>query len=242
MTPQDPTSPAPQASGADASGASAGDTLGQGAKLLVEVGPIFVFMVTYNVANRSRPDEAIFIATAVFIAATLAALAYAWLHQRRVPLMLVVTAVIVTVFGGLTLALQDAIFVKIKPTIVNLLYAAAIFGSLLVGRNIWKLLFSQVFTLPDRIWNILAARWGAWFVFLAVLNEFIWRNFSEAFWANFKFWGVMPLTIAFAMANLPITMKHSGQDGPGGDTKSESKEAGDTEAGGAPTADDTLKT
>lgn len=186
---------------------AARQTAAGGLKILTDVGPIALFMLVYNIAYRSRPDDAIFIATAVFIVATLAALAFTWFRERRLSPMLLVTAVIVTVFGGLTLALQDALFIKIKPTIVNLLYAAVIFGGLAVGRNVWKMLFNSVFDLSDRVWRILAVRWGAWFVFLAILNEVIWRNFSEAFWANFKFWGVLPLTVLFAFANVPITLR-----------------------------------
>ncbi len=186
---------------------AARQTAAGGLKILTDVGPIALFMIVYNIAYRSRPDDAIFIATAVFIVATLAALAFTWFRERRLSPMLLVTAVIVTVFGGLTLALQDALFIKIKPTIVNLLYAAVIFGGLAVGRNVWKMLFNSVFDLSDRVWRILAVRWGAWFVFLAILNEVIWRNFSEAFWANFKFWGVLPLTVLFAFANVPITLR-----------------------------------
>ncbi len=122
--------------------------------------------------------------------------------------MLIVTAVVVLFFGGLTLALHDALFIKIKPTIINLLYAAVIFGGLLFKQNIWKMLFRSAFDLPDKAWTILAVRWGAFFVFLAVLNEVVWRNTSEAFWANFKFFGVFPLTIAFALANVPLLLKH----------------------------------
>lgn len=190
---------------------AAKETAAGGAKILVEVGPIAIFMIAYNVANRMAPDDAIFIATGVFIVSTLAALAWAWLKDKRVPPMLLVSGVLVTFFGGLTLALHDALFIKIKPTIVNLLYAGVILGSVFVGRNVWKMLFAAAFTLPDRVWNILAVRWGLWFVFLAVLNEVVWRNTSEAFWANFKFWGVLPLTLAFAMANVPITLKHQGK-------------------------------
>jgi intracellular septation protein len=198
-------------------------TLGQGMKLAIDFGPIAIFMVTYNVAARRVPDEAIFIATGVFIVATLLALGYTWLKERRLSPMLLVSGVIVTVFGGMTLIFHDALFIKLKPTIVNLLYASVIFGGLLVGRNVWKMLFASAFTLPDKIWNTLAVRWGAWFVFLAILNEVVWRAppnafwlqwtgmDAESFWANFKFFGVLPLTLIFAFANLPITAKYLGK-------------------------------
>ena len=207
----DASSPEPRSSETTAAAppSSATRTAGQGARLLVDVGPVIVFVVIYNLARRFRPDDAIFIGTGVFIVATLIALGYARLKQKRFPPMLVVSAVIVTLFGGAAIIFRNETFVYIKPTIINLLYAVAIFGSLLVRQNIWKLLFGSVFALPDRIWTILAIRWGLWFVFLAVLNEVIWRNFSEPFWANFKLVGVLPLTFIFALANVPITMKHA---------------------------------
>jgi intracellular septation protein len=182
-----------------------------GSQVLVDLGPVALFMITYNAATRFAPGEAIFWATGAFMVATLCALAYARLVQRRTPPMLLVTAVIVVIFGGLTIALHNALFIKIKPTIINLLYAGAIFGGLAFGQNVWKILFRGAFTLPNRAWTILAVRWGLFFLFLALLNEVIWRNFSEAFWANFKFLGVIPLTVAFATANAPLMIKYMGR-------------------------------
>jgi intracellular septation protein len=203
-----PGQPAPAAEGLQpASRAENHRALGQGVKLLVEMGPIAIFMIVYNVAQRAMKDQAIFVATGVFMVATLLAIGYAWFKERRLPPMLAVTAVIVLIFGGLTIYLRDALFIKIKPTIINTLWAAAIFGGLLVKRNIWKLLFGPAFTLTDPTWRTLAIRWGLFFLFLAGLNEAVWRNTSEAFWANFKFWGVLPLTVGFAMLQLPLIMK-----------------------------------
>jgi intracellular septation protein len=142
------------------------------------------------------------------MAATVVALGWALTVQKRAPPMLLVSATIVLVFGGLTLYLHDATFAYIKPTIINLLFAAAIFGGLLFKRNVWKILFQTAFDLPDRIWTILAVRWGLFYIFLAGLNEAIWRTQTEAFWANFKVVGVIPITFAFMLANLPITLKH----------------------------------
>jgi len=189
-------------------------------QLAVDLGPALVFMVSYNLARRVSPADAIFWATGVFMAATVAALVYAFRVQKRAPPMLLVSATIVLVFGGLALYLHDAQFAYIKPTIINLLFAAAIFGGLLVGRNVWKLLFQAAFELPDRVWTILAVRWGCFYVFLAGLNELIWRTQTEDFWANFKVFGVIPITFLFLLANLPITLKHMtrhDEDAPGPD-------------------------
>ena len=193
-------------------------------QLLLDLGPIIAFVLTFNVMQRlpadnvvhrvlgTAPSESIFIATGVFIAATLIAVAYAWFKTRSVPPVLIVTAVIVVAFGGLTLILHDEGFMKIKPTVVNLFYAGAIFGSMLFGYNVWKLLFSHAFTLPDRVWSILAVRWGIFFVAMAALNEVIWRTTSTEFWVNSRLFITFPLVILFAMVNLPITMKYAGRE------------------------------
>jgi len=180
-------------------------------QLLVDLGPIAVFAVAYNVLNKIRPNEAIFIATGIFIAVTLAAIAYSWWRSRKLPPVLIVTGILVTTFGGLTLILHDENFIKIKPTIAYLFYATSIFGALAFGQNIWKLLFQHVFTLPDRIWRILAWRWGAFFVFLAILNEVIRRTQDTGFWANSKVFIFFPLTLGFALLHAPMTLKYMGK-------------------------------
>ncbi len=179
-----------------------------GGQLLVDLGPVIVFVVTYNVLNRTRPDDAIFIATGVFIAATLAAIAYSWFRTKHIPPVLLVTGVLVTAFGGLSIALHDETFMKIKPTVVYLFYAAAILGSMLIGQNVWKLLFRHAFTVPDKVWNILAVRWGLFFVFMAGLNEYIRHTQSTDFWVNSRFFLVFPLILGFALLNAPLMMKH----------------------------------
>ncbi|MBL8549726.1 MAG: septation protein IspZ [Hyphomonadaceae bacterium] len=186
-------------------------------QLLVELGPIILFVLSYNVLRRSRPDDAIFIATAVFIVSTLAAIAWCWVRTRRVPPVLLVTGVLVIGFGGLTLYLRDENFMKVKPTFVNIFYALAIFGSLLFRQNIWKLLFGHAFSLPDRVWNILAARWGAFFLFMAAVNEIIRHTQTTDFWVNSRLFIVYPLILGFALVNLPLTMKHIGQADQGTD-------------------------
>ncbi|MFZ4120327.1 MAG: inner membrane-spanning protein YciB [Caulobacterales bacterium] len=193
-------------------------------QLLIDLGPIIAFVLSFNVLQRlpadhpvhrllgSTPSDSIFIATGVFIAATLFAVVYAWFKTRSVPPVLIVTAVLVVGFGGLTLALHDEGFVKIKPTVVNLFYAIAIFGSMLFGHNVWKLLFRHAFTLPDRVWKTLAVRWGLFFILMAVINEAIWRTQTTEFWVNSRLFITFPLVIVFALINLPLTMKYAGQD------------------------------
>lgn len=184
-----------------------------GANLAVELGPVFVFMLAYNLALRAAPGEAIFIATGAFMAATLAAVLYAWKVQKRFPPMLFVTASVVLVFGALTLILHDKTFVFLKPTIINGLFSCAIFGGLLVRKNVLKLVLGSALHMPERVWSQLAMRFGAFYAFLAALNIIIWKNFSEAFWVNFRLAGVIPITLVFLLANLPLIAKHVGSAG-----------------------------
>ena len=203
-------------------------TAGQGAQLLTDVGPVIAFILVYNIGRNFVGDQAIYWATGVFMAGVGMALGYAAIVQKRFPPMLVVSAVIVLSFGGLTIWLQDPIFVYVKPTIINLLYSFAILGSFAFGFNVWKALFGSIFTLPDRVWWILAVRWALFFQILALINEFLWRHindsvvlesarwfpslaWSESVWANGKL-GIMALTFIFAMANIPIALRHQPDD------------------------------
>ena len=207
-----------------------GKTLGQGSKLLVDVGPVAVFMISYNVAKGMVGDMAIYWATGLFMAATAAALVYALIFQKRFPPMLVVTFVIVTVFGAITIYLQDPIFIYIKPTILNLLYCTVILGCFAFGYNVWKALFGSIFEMPERAWYILGIRWALFFAFMALLNEVLWRHitdtvvtenmrwfeslaWSEQFWVNFRFFGTYPIFFLFVLANLPITLKYAKEPG-----------------------------
>jgi intracellular septation protein len=196
-----------------AGGARRGRTPGA-SQLLIDLGPIAVFVTAFNVLQRieATRDSAVYIATAIFIAATLAAIAWCKLRIGRIPPVLIVTGVLVTAFGGLTLLLHDETFIKVKPTFVYLFYAVAVAGSVLVRQNIWKLLFGHVFTLPDRIWNVLALRWAGFFLFQSGLNELIRTTQSTEFWVNSRILIVFPLILVFAALNTPLVLKHSRQE------------------------------
>jgi intracellular septation protein len=186
-------------------------------QLLIDLGPVAIFVVAYNVLNRTMPGEGIFWATGIFIVATLAAIAWCKWKRGKIPPVLIVTGVLVTGFGGLTLIMHDEEFMKIKPTFMYLFYTTAIFGSVLFRVNVWKLLFGHVFILPDRIWTILALRWAGLFAFLAVLNEVIRQNMSTDFWVNSRILIFFPLILGFALLNTPLTLKHMGKEGSGTD-------------------------
>lgn len=216
---------------------SAGKTVGQGSKLLVDVGPAAVFMISYNVARGQIGDQAIYWATGLFMAATALALVFALITQKRFPPMLVVTFVIVTAFGALTIYLQDPVFIYIKPTIINLLFCFSILFSFAFGFNVWRALFGSIFEMPERAWTILAIRWALFFAFLALMNEALWRHITDAndvdpafmqaarifegfeitesFWVNFRFWATYPLFFIFVLLNVPITLKYAREPGSG---------------------------
>ncbi len=178
--------------------------------LLFDLGPIIVFVLAFNVLQRieATRDNAVFIATALFMAATLAAIAYSKLKTGRIPPVLIIVGVLVVIFGGLTLILRDRTFIQLKPTAVNLFYAAAIAGSLAIRQNVWKLLFGHAFELPDRIWTVLALRWAGFFAFMAALNEYIRLSYSFDVWLNTRPLVVFPLFFVFAALNMPLILKH----------------------------------
>jgi intracellular septation protein len=171
-------------------------------KLAVDLGPLIVFFAAY-----SRFD--IFVGTAAFMVATAIAMAVAWALTRHIPAMTWFSAVLVGVFGGLTLWLQDETFIKMKPTIVFLIFAGILGFGLLRRRNYLKTLLGAAFTgLSDRGWQLLAKRWALFFVALAALNEFFWRGFSTEIWLHFKIWGDTVLTFAFAIAQFPMLKRY----------------------------------
>lgn len=181
-----------------------------------DIGPVLVFVFAYNIVRRFpenngllSKENAIYWATGLFMASVAAAIGYTISRGRKLPPMLIITGVVVMVFGGLTLYLQDPKFAYYKPTIINLLFCVTILGSLAIGRNIWKTAFEHAFKLPDFAWRVFALRWAAFYAALAVLNEVIWRNFSEDFWSNSKLFLSIPLAIGFMLLNLPYLLRHS---------------------------------
>jgi intracellular septation protein len=184
-----------------------------------DLGPVLAFVIVFNVLQNApegpglfSKDNAIFWATGVFMAGVAGAIGWTLMKGRRLPPMLIITGTVVMVFGALTLFLQDKTFAFIKPTIINVLFAVTILGSLAIGRNLWKTAFEHAFTMPDHAWKIFALRWAGFYIVLAIVNEVIWRNFSEEFWANSKLFLSIPLAIGFMALNLPFLMKHNIED------------------------------
>ncbi|MHC5655526.1 septation protein A [Stappia sp.] len=186
-------------------------------KLVLELGPLVLFFF----ANARGEDLAasfpalkalgdpIFLATAVFMVAIALSLAVSYALTRRLPIMPVVSGVVVLVFGALTLWLHDDLFIKLKPTIVNVLFGSILLGGLFFGKSLLGYVFDSVFHLDDEGWRKLTFRWGVFFFFLAVLNEVVWRGFGTDFWVSFKLFGVMPITIVFTLAQMPLINRHT---------------------------------
>lgn len=179
-----------------------------------ELGPAIAFVIIYNVMLRLpagdglfTSDTALYWATGVLMAATAIVVSLKLIRGEKVPPFLLISSAVIGAFGAIGIIWQSKTFLFVKPTIVNLLYAGVIFGGLAVGRNIWKLLFQSVFRLPDFAWKTLAIRWGMFFVAMALWNEFLWRNFSEATWANWKL-GNFVIVMIFGALNTPYTLKH----------------------------------
>lgn len=192
-------------------------------KLVLELGPLLVFFFA-NARGEWLGQKfpiltdfggPIFIATGLFMIATALALAASWLLTRTLPIMPLVSGVVVFVFGALTLWLQDDVFIKMKPTIVNALFGFTLLGGLAFGKSLLGYVFDSAFRLDAEGWRKLTFRWGLFFLFLAVVNEVVWRNFSTDAWVTFKVWGIMPITLLFTFSQMPLIMRHSLEEKPG---------------------------
>ena len=176
--------------------------------MLIDFGPLIAFFITYYVAERYQPEAGIYWATGVLMAATVAALAASRLVLGRFSLPPLVTAGLVVVFGGLTLWLQDPLFVMLKPTIINLLFAGVLGFGLATGRPLLKLLMGEALKLTDAGWHKLHHPLDRLFLAMALLNEVVWRNFSQPTWVTFKVWGILPLTFLFAVAQVGLIKRY----------------------------------
>ncbi len=186
-------------------------------KLGLELGPLMIFFF----ANLRGPwlvekfpalaalGGPLFVATALFMAATIISLVISKILLRHLPIMPFVSGIVVLVFGSLSIYLQDETFIKMKPTIINALFGFTLLGGLLFGKSLLGYVFNAAFQLDAEGWRKLTVRWGVFFLFLAVLNEIVWRNFTDDTWVAFKVWGTMPITILFTLAQMPLIMKHT---------------------------------
>jgi intracellular septation protein len=175
---------------------------GPGAKLMIDLGPLAVFFIV-------NAWGGIFAGTAAFMVAMTAAMLISKLRYRHISPLLWFSAVMVLVLGGLTLWLQNETFIKIKPTIYYVLVASLLAFGLATKRNLLKMVLGTAYPgLSERGWQLLARNWALFFAFMAVVNELVWRNSSTDFWVGFKLWGFLPATFLFAIANVPMLMRH----------------------------------
>jgi len=174
-------------------------------KLALEMGPLVLFFFT-------NAKFGIFIATGVLMVGVVAALAASWLLTRHVPIMPLVTAVAVLFFGALTFIFQDELFIKMKPTIVNTIFGSVLLIALAMGKPLLPVVLDSMMRLTETGWKILTLRWGLFFFVLAGINEVVWRTQTTDFWVSFKVFGTMPLTVVFALAQIPLMMKHELKD------------------------------
>jgi intracellular septation protein len=170
-------------------------------KLALDLGPLIVFFVAFRFFG-------IYGATAAFMVAVLAALALGYMRDKKLAPMPLFTAVLVVVFGGLTLYLQNATFIKMKPTVLYAFVGMLLLGGLIFNRLFIKYVFGQAFDLNEEGWRKLTWRWAIFALALALLNEIVWRNFSTAIWVDFKVWAIMPLIFLFALAQTPLVLRH----------------------------------
>lgn len=173
------------------------ETMDSRLRLFLDFSPLLGFFVTYRMAGLPA-------ATAVLIICTVMALTVTYVREKRIAAMPLISGLAVTVLGSLTLLLHDDYFIKIKPTLVNLLFASILLVGLSFGKPMFKYVLGHAFTLTEAGWRTLSLRWGLYFIFLAALNECIWRNFPTDFWVNFKVFGMFSLTLLFTFLQFPL--------------------------------------
>ncbi|RFC68408.1 MULTISPECIES: septation protein A [Mesorhizobium] len=196
-----------------------------GLKFALEMGPLLIFFLATFKGHwlaaifpaLGALGKPLFIATALFMAATAVSLVVSWLLTRSIPMMPLVSGVVVLIFGGLSIWLQNDTFIKMKPTIVYALFAAILLGGLAFNRPLLGYVFDQAFQLDDDGWRKLTFRWGLFFVVCAILNEVVWRSLgafyppdiADEYWAAFKLFGFTALTFIFVFSQMPLIMRHS---------------------------------
>jgi len=171
-------------------------------KSLIEIIPLILFFI-------ANAKYGIIVATKIFVITTLIALIASYLYLKKISTPLLITSFLVLIFGGLTIFFKDPTFIKLKPTIVYLLFSSFLFLGLKLKKNFLKIYLSSLIKLNNLGWDILTKRWSLFFFTMAILNEIIWRNFSTDFWVSFKVFGFLPLTIIFMMLQNGLMKEHS---------------------------------
>tara|TARA_B100000315_G_scaffold239757_1_gene258895 strand:- start:121 stop:660 length:540 start_codon:yes stop_codon:yes gene_type:complete len=174
-------------------------------KLIIDIGPLAVFFIFYT---RSDLQSAIL----PFMIATVIAVLFSYTLEKKIPVMPTVGAIIILVFGGLTIYFDNDVFFKMKPTIINLLFAGILYGGIVLKKPLLRYLLGAALKLQDEGWSILTKRWIGFFIALAILNEIIWRTQSTDIWVNFKVFGILPITFIFTITQFSVIKKYQIND------------------------------
>ena len=174
-------------------------------KLLIDIGPLAVFFIFYTRSGLQASILPLMIATVI-------AVLFSYILEKKIPIMPTVGAGIVLIFGGLTIYFDNEVFIKMKPTIINLIFAIILYGGILVKKPLLKILLGAALRLEEEGWRILTYRWIGFFIALAVLNEIVWRTQTTDIWVNFKVFGILPITFIFTMTQFPLIKKHQIDD------------------------------
>ena len=173
-------------------------------KFITDIGPLVIFFFFYY-----NNDKNLKIAIPPLIVATIISVLVVWILEKKIPMVPLISGVLITLFGGLTIYFDNPVFIYMKPTIINIIFAFALyFGKYFTDEPVLKKILGKTMPLNDEGWNKLNFRWMFFFIFLAILNEFIWRTQSEEFWVNFKVWGMLPITIVFTAFQIPLINKY----------------------------------
>lgn len=174
----------------------------------IDFGPLLLFFISFTYWKRDNPDDAMIWAAGVLAVAAAAALVYAWLKYKHTSPILIFSTVVIGGFALAAFLFDDKRFIYMKPTVMNSIFGIAVIGGVFLKKNVIKMMMGSAFELPDAKWNVFAIRWGLFFFAMVILNEVIWRNFSETFWASFKVFGFLPLTVLFTATQIPFLTKH----------------------------------
>jgi intracellular septation protein len=170
-------------------------------KLLIDIGPLAVFFIFYRRGDLQLAILSLMIATVI-------AVVFSYILEKKIPIMPTIGAAIILVFGGLTIYFDNKLFFYMKPTIINILFATILYGGQIMKRPLLKFVFSANLKLQEEGWALLTKRWIGFFIALAILNEVVWRTQTESIWVNFKVFGMLPITFIFTMTQFPLIKKY----------------------------------
>ena len=178
-------------------------------KIIIDIGPLAIFFIFYT-----RGEEGAKLQSAILplMIATIVAILFSYILEKKIPIMPTFGAFIILVFGGLTIYFDNEVFFKMKPTIINLLFAIILYGGMLIKKPLLKILLGAALKLEDQGWRILTYRWIGFFIALAILNEIVWRTQSTDIWVNFKVFGILPITFIFTITQFPLIKKYQIED------------------------------